>query len=464
MSALLRVSRVNGREGAQYISPDVQRDAIEGWAKFKGVRIAAWHVDEDWSGGAENRPGLEAAIARCESGETGGVVSWKINRFSRKTTAGVRDLERLEAKNARLSFVHDEVDTAGPMGRHVYRMMLSQAEFELDTIRDNWSTAQQRALERGAFVGRTPFGYVNITDKLDPRVGCLNVDPKWGPVVKKAFKIAAAEGIHAAGKYLRQVTTGKRWSTSDLRKLFRNKAYLGYSWIGSEGKGTLQVNKEAHKPLTTLATWTAAQTEPKHRRTNGDYPLSGIARCGKCGGSMTGSLQTVHDRKYRRMICSSSTNGGTSSTGHAAIVADRLEEYVREIIGTMLGDQEFMVRYVPGDVEAAREAMEKAEAELTAFANDTTLREILGAKYHDGAKERRAALDAAEAVYQELASQKAISTDLPAADELDQPEKFAAALRAMVDSIKVTPGRGPIEKRVRIRWVKPDATEQALAA
>jgi hypothetical protein len=34
------VSRVAGREGAAYISPDVQREAIERWANYRGVVIA----------------------------------------------------------------------------------------------------------------------------------------------------------------------------------------------------------------------------------------------------------------------------------------------------------------------------------------------------------------------------------------------------------------------------------------
>jgi hypothetical protein len=37
MDGYVRVSRVAGREGPGYISPSVQREQIEGWAKLREV-------------------------------------------------------------------------------------------------------------------------------------------------------------------------------------------------------------------------------------------------------------------------------------------------------------------------------------------------------------------------------------------------------------------------------------------
>jgi len=83
MDGYIRVSRRLGREGPGDISPDVQREAIKRWAAYKDVEVDEWHVDEDWSGGTHERPGLERAIERATAGETGGIVLWKIDRFSR---------------------------------------------------------------------------------------------------------------------------------------------------------------------------------------------------------------------------------------------------------------------------------------------------------------------------------------------------------------------------------------------
>jgi hypothetical protein len=135
MDGYIRISRRLGRKGAAYISPTVQREAIERWAEYRGVTILAWHTDEDESGGTHSRPGLDAARDRALNGETGGIVSWKIDRFSRFTEGGLRDLRLLEGRGARLAFVTEDIDTSGPMGKLVYTMLLAFAEFFLDNIK-----------------------------------------------------------------------------------------------------------------------------------------------------------------------------------------------------------------------------------------------------------------------------------------------------------------------------------------
>jgi DNA invertase Pin-like site-specific DNA recombinase len=97
IDAYLRVSRVGERAGVDsYSSPDVQREAIVRWATYKQVDIAAEHLDEDESGGTQERPGLERAIARAIAGETDGIIAYDISRFSRFTEGGLRDLRRLQ--------------------------------------------------------------------------------------------------------------------------------------------------------------------------------------------------------------------------------------------------------------------------------------------------------------------------------------------------------------------------------
>src|SRR4051794_36963342 len=164
MDGYIRVSRRMGREGPGYISKDVQREAIERWADYKGVTIAAWHEDEDESGGTQDRPGLLVAIERATTGATGGIVSWKIDRFSRFTEGGLRDLRQLEAADARLVFVTEDIDTTGPMGKFVYTVMLAMGEYFLDNIKAGWRTAKTRAVNRGAPIGPTPYGYARDDD------------------------------------------------------------------------------------------------------------------------------------------------------------------------------------------------------------------------------------------------------------------------------------------------------------
>ncbi len=61
LDGYIRVSRVGARAGEGYISPDVQREAIAGYAAELGGEIVAWHDDQDYSGGEIERPGFRAS-------------------------------------------------------------------------------------------------------------------------------------------------------------------------------------------------------------------------------------------------------------------------------------------------------------------------------------------------------------------------------------------------------------------
>jgi DNA invertase Pin-like site-specific DNA recombinase len=85
VAGYIRVSRIGGRSGEGYISPDEQRQQIERYASELGVRVAddAWGDDQDYSGGNFNRPGWEGIVKRIESGELGGVIVLRVDRFAR---------------------------------------------------------------------------------------------------------------------------------------------------------------------------------------------------------------------------------------------------------------------------------------------------------------------------------------------------------------------------------------------
>ena len=52
----IRVSKVAGRDGESFISPDVQRKKIQAWADLHNVEIAAWWEELDQSGKERDRP------------------------------------------------------------------------------------------------------------------------------------------------------------------------------------------------------------------------------------------------------------------------------------------------------------------------------------------------------------------------------------------------------------------------
>ena len=93
----IRVSRVKGREGDRFISPDVQRERVDALARAGGHTVVEWIEDLDESGGTMRRPGMERAMRMVETGDAQGVAVARLDRFSRSAVdveLGVRRLEQ----------------------------------------------------------------------------------------------------------------------------------------------------------------------------------------------------------------------------------------------------------------------------------------------------------------------------------------------------------------------------------
>jgi DNA invertase Pin-like site-specific DNA recombinase len=141
MDGYVRVSRVAGREGESFISPDVQRQKIAGWAELHDVEIVRWWEELDQSGRRRDRPMFQQALGRCEAGETGGIVVARLDRFARSAVDALEAIKRLNEAGARLVSVEDNFDGSTPMGRFAIGILTLIAELELDRITESLSTA-----------------------------------------------------------------------------------------------------------------------------------------------------------------------------------------------------------------------------------------------------------------------------------------------------------------------------------
>src|SRR5262245_11836764 len=83
LDAYIRVSRVGGREGDSFISPDIQRDRINAYATSQGFEIGRVFEELDVSGAKQDRPLFEEALRRAEQGDSDGVIVYAASRFGR---------------------------------------------------------------------------------------------------------------------------------------------------------------------------------------------------------------------------------------------------------------------------------------------------------------------------------------------------------------------------------------------
>lgn len=374
LDGYIRVSRVGGRSGDAFISPGEQKERVKAWAKSQGHRIAKWHEDLDQPGSKANRPGLNAAMARIESGATGGLVVARLDRFGRSVQDTASLLERIRAANGVLCTVAEGIDTSGYMGKFLAQLFTVLGELELDRIRENWDTARKSAVARGIHVsGKVPTGYRRNGDRI------LVPHSVVAPVIHELFRRRAA-GVSwtQLAHFLEDegVATpwgNVHWTVASVSTVVRNRVYLG------EARAGKIVNAKAHEPIVTLAEWNAAnKARGVHpgRSGRGTGLLSGTLRCGGCSYAMKPKMgKTRHGKDFLEYGCKPDKAGGRCPAP-ASVKASVIEPFVLAHLFAFAKDATARTRDDEGGSTLDAEITE-AEAERDA-ALDERLAEALG--------------------------------------------------------------------------------------
>ena len=444
-------------------SPQQQRDLAASWEKAYGHEIVAvLDSGKDESGKTMDRATIHQAMEMVRSGEADGIVFALTDRLGRapieESMAWIRQLN-LVGYLGLADAGGEPVRLAGgdPSRETALVIQLQIARQQWLATAARFRQSQRDAIKAGKFIGKTPLGFKRVK-------GRLRADETRGPVITKAYRLAARDGLHAAQSYLQAAVPEREWTTDHVRRVLRSRAYLGenrYRLAEDPGNFAAEdlVSPIRHDALTDLATWTAAQTDPRHRRSNGDYPLTHFVHCKRCGSGLVGALQTVRKgTSYRRMRCS-----GAACKGGCSMRAEVIEGYMLEAMKRALSTRGFRDRFAP-------DGLAEAETELAATQAE---RSALTAKVKPSHPDFSAWLAAADADvdiaqrrYLTIAGRANHAEDLPQASELHKPEQFARALRAAtsVGRFIVRPGRGPITERVSFEPDRLDDVTRALAA
>ncbi len=170
---------------------------------------------------------------------------------------------------------------------------------------------RRRAL-RGEVLGRAPYGYVVADRQLVP-------DPREAATVKRIFAmyLDENEGIRRIARRLNDqgivTRTGRPWTAGAVRNVLRNAVYTGlYRRLGV-------TVARAHPSLVTTAQhaevlrrMTSKRTAPATQERR-EYLLSGLVRCGHCGGPMIGARRPGEGTEvveYAYYRCQAATNEG----------------------------------------------------------------------------------------------------------------------------------------------------------
>jgi site-specific DNA recombinase len=420
----IRVSRRAGREGESFIAPEVQRKKIADWAKLHEVEIVQWWEEIDQSGAKLERPMFQQALARCEAGETGGIIVARLDRFARSAVDALSSIRRLTDAGARLVSVEDNFDGSTPMGRFAIGILTLIAELELERIKGGWETAVSEAVGRGIHISaKPPTGYTRDEE------GRLRTDEPAASVIANAFRKRATGASWAElARFLEEHDVyppagNKYWSKAGVSALIKNPVYLGQARSGKV------VKEGAHEPLVTRAEFDAAQATKKSvfRPRDGSLAsqamLGGLARCAGCGHTLkiTGNTDRKSGGRYPVYYCV-----GRYATGpcpaRANVRASLLDQYVEtHVLHALQAEDGLLAQAVAASeqIEAAAREVSEAEHELDLFVNNPKLLSLLGEqKFIEGVEARQRALDETRATLAEIRSQSALADELGDGDLL----------------------------------------------
>jgi DNA invertase Pin-like site-specific DNA recombinase len=463
LDGYVRVSRVGGRSGESFISPDEQRREVASWASRHSHEVIAWHEDLDQSGGTIERPGFQAALARIERGQSDGMIVPRLDRFGRSTPRIYEALERIQRAGGVVVSAAEDFDLSTAGGKAHFNMLALMAQYTRDAATESWDVSNASAIRRGIhFTNSVPFGYVRDDGRR------LQPDPTRAPLVVEVFgRRARRESWRRIADWLNEASPrpdGRDWSPRSVAVMVKRRTYLGEAFHGEHR------NADAHAPVVTPEEYDAANAVtggPGPIHENGAL-LAGLIRCAGCRYAMRRTFTTYRDgRRVQLYSCQVKHTGGKCQAP-ANVMAHMIEPLVVASFIVTAGPATSWHGQAGDDdaLEAARRQEAHAEARRDTFLGSfDELAQRLGHEAVMAEAERRAtAVEEARAEREQAERARHIDTrrshvlgeDWPTWDKARQ----ADLLRTVLDAIYVRKGRAPIEDRALILSEGEDTFEK----
>jgi len=342
-------------------------------AEQDGMAVVEVFTDYAISGGAiSNRPGMLSLMDAAKQGGFDMVIAEALDRIS-------RDQEDIAAIYKRLSHADVRIVTLseGEINElHIGLKGTMNALF-LKDLAAKTRRGQRGRVEAGKIPGGNSYGYKIVRRVLDNgsvSTGEREIDPSQAAIVKRIFQ-EYADGLaprRIAGRLNMENIPGPRggpWNASTINGsrqrrngILNNELYLGritynrqrFTKDPETGKRRSRLNPEHEWIITDVPalrivddeTWRRVQqikaryaSQPGNQRQTKKRLLTGLVKCGRCGGSMT----IVNRIRY---YCSTKREQGTctSSVGIKAIdLENRILTGLKDIL---LGNEDLVEAFV----------------------------------------------------------------------------------------------------------------------
>jgi site-specific DNA recombinase len=377
-----RVSTVEQAEEGYSIVE--QERLLTEWCSKMDYIVTKCYSDRGISGKAiNNRPALKELLKDAEEKKFDMVLVWKINRISRKLTHVLEIAETLEMNNIAFKSYSEEFDNSTPAGKMQFQMMALVGEFERGTIAQNVKMGMIAKSKAGEWCGGQVLGYDLVP--LEKQQGAkrtktvLTINEREAESVRFIFnEYANGKGYKAITNQLNKLgyktKKGNNFSVGSIRDILTNPVYIGkirynvrQNWSEKRRRNINAnpiITDGIHKSIIDEKLWDKVQAildskkgKPS-RIYDGEYPLTGILRCPKCGAGMvimrtTNTLKDGSKRRIAYYACGNWKNKGIAICNSNSIRVDKANEYVFSKLSELLSNDK-MVKTIVDNVNKER--------------------------------------------------------------------------------------------------------------
>ncbi len=337
-----RVS-TDAQAGDKHASLDTQEAHDRAYCPSHGMRLVESFIDIQ-SGRRDDRTEYRRMVDAALAGGASVIIVQFLDRFGRNPREILRRYWDLEERGVRVVATDEDLSEELML---LMRAGLAGAESRRTSERVRSYMATRGS--KGVHFGRAPYGYhrTRIND-----VVTWAQEPTEAGVVREMFRLATdenlghksiADRLTSEGRTSR---TGGPFAAYTVQHILTNPALTGRLEYGRRPKpGNPQpevVRVEDFFPaILSGAEWGALEERLRIRRSmpagathRSEYLLSGIARCGHCGGPMTGKLtSTYRGKRYTKYYCSRAQSSRARCAFYNGHSAPKLEASILEYLG-----------------------------------------------------------------------------------------------------------------------------------
>ncbi|MFJ8531687.1 recombinase family protein [Bacillus sp. NPDC094106] len=288
------------------------------------------------------------------------LIAWKVDRLSRNNTDVMSLIDtELMPRNKSLIITSIDMDSSSPTGHMFISLLSTFARYERATIIDRVKAGMQKRAEKGYWNGGLILGYDSVDKKLI-------INENESKIVREIFQLRAeGQGYKFIANTLnnREIKTkkGRNFSITAIKVIVNNHIYIGemvwkkhkdWNIKRRAGKAEPIIVEGVHDAIIDEDLWARVQkvnelqknSFSSNRNFNGNFLLTGILKCPKCGAGtvMSKTKKRNSDDYYLYYMCQAYHNKGSSVCSANVIKKDQVEQQVLNVISLLVNENDIV--------------------------------------------------------------------------------------------------------------------------